>query len=328
VVRLGAALTADVGPALVAADPDFDLLGEPSAAGATNGDRPPGRRSRELHQREIVCNPLPGTAIEGQRIATLLGVVPWLQGEVLERALKAHASPWILHLATHGCFLSDQDIQPQATAGVGQLRGPGMENPMLRSFLPTSGFNTWQKQGHLPEEAEDGMLTAEDVTGMNLHGTALVVLSACDTGMGALKPGEGVYGLRRAFVLAGAQTLVMSLWKVSDLATAVLMERFYTHLMDRDQAVGRDEALRLAQEDLRQVTVGELRANWPLEELIARLTGEDAERQFAMRAWLRDRPDAERPFDHPYFWGAFICQGQTAPLSPAAGFSTLNSRQL
>jgi CHAT domain-containing protein len=148
--------------------------------------------------------------------------------------------------------------------------------------------------------------------------------------MGALKPGEGVYGLRRAFVLAGAQTLVMSLWAVSDLATAVLMERFYTHLMDRDQAVGRDEALRLAQDDLRHVTVGELRANWPLEELIARLTEKDEneERQFAMRAWLRARSDAERPFDHPYFWGAFICQGQTAPLSPAAGFSTLNSRQL
>ena len=84
---------------------------------------------------------------------------------------------------------------------------------MLRSFLVLAGVNTWLQGGALPAEAEDGMLTAEDVSGMHLLGTELVVLSACDTGRGAVQTGEGVLGLRRAFVLAGAQTLVMSLWR-------------------------------------------------------------------------------------------------------------------
>ena len=99
----------------------------------------------------------------------------------------------------------------------------------MRSGIVLAGANTiGQKE---TAGVEDGWVTAEEVALLNLRGTELVVLSACDTGLGQVQVGEGVYGLRRAFVLAGARTLVMSLWKVPDEATQELMVRFYTHLL-------------------------------------------------------------------------------------------------
>lgn len=205
-----------------------------AAAGA-----PSGRRSRELDRNSFHFPRLPGTRREGERIAQMLGVRPWLEGAALEANLKARRSPRVLHLATHGFFLEDQKRDPNrglrdlgaiggpAGGGLGRLSGPGLENPLLRSGLSLAGANTWFNQGHLPAEAEDGLLTAEDVSGLDLLYTDLVVLSACETGLGKVHIGEGVFGLRRAFVLAGARTLVMSLWKVPDQQTQELMEDFY-----------------------------------------------------------------------------------------------------
>ena len=225
---------------LIAADPDFDLADHvPVAAAASASDRASARHSRDLPHGGLQFHRLPGTAVEGARIAALLGVPPWLADRVVETPLKACRSPQILHLATHGGFLPDQPVDPEVQRG--DLGGPGMENPMLHSFLVTAGVNAWFQERAIPEEAEDGILTAEDVSGMQLLGTELVVLSACDTGRGEVEIGEGVLGLRRAFVVAGAQTLVMSLWKVSDLATAILMEQFYIHLL---HGPGRAQALR------------------------------------------------------------------------------------
>jgi CHAT domain-containing protein len=107
-----------------------------------------------------------------------------------------------------------------------------------------AGANTWVHKGALPPEAEDGFLTAEDVTVLNLLDTELVVLSACETGLGEVQVGEGVFGLRRAFVMAGAKTLVMSLWKVPDRQTQELMEDFYRRIL---AGQARSEALREAQ---------------------------------------------------------------------------------
>jgi CHAT domain-containing protein len=222
---------------------------------------------------------LPGTYSEGEAIAALLGVRAWLGPAALEGVLKtARRSPRILHLATHGFFLPDQP-QASMTPGSGVLDDPGggpgrlagglPENPMLRSGLALAGANTWLRSGDLPEVAEDGLLTAEDVRGLDLWATELVVLSACETGLGEIHVGEGVFGLRRAFVLAGARTLVMSLWRVPDEQTQELMEDFYRRLLDGQ---GRAEALR--------------------------------EAQLAMKAKYPD----------PYFWGAFICQGDPSPL--------------
>jgi CHAT domain-containing protein len=142
-----------------------------------------------------------------------------------EQALKQVDAPSILHIATHGFFLP-------ATPGA----GPG--NPLLRSGLALAGAN------HRNGDSNDGIFTALEASGLNLWGTRLVTLSACDTGLGEVRNAEGVFGLRRAFVLAGAETLVMSLWPVSDYATRQTMTTFYAGLK---KGLGRGEALRRAQ---------------------------------------------------------------------------------
>ena len=112
-----------------------------------------------------------------------------------------------------------------------------IDNPLLRSGLALAGANL------IHETHDDGILTALEASGLNLWGTKLVTLSACDTGVGEVRNGEGVYGLRRAFVLAGAETLVMSLWPVSDAITREPMTAYYAGLR---AGLGRGDALRQA----------------------------------------------------------------------------------
>jgi CHAT domain-containing protein/tetratricopeptide (TPR) repeat protein len=306
---------------LVAADPNFDLgacLEAPArAAGAS------GPLSDELRQGQCRFRRLPGAQVEGERVARSLGVEPLLADDSLEGRLKACRSPRVLHLATHGFFLPDRKperddhtrnlelLGPGWASLPGRLSGPGMEDPMLRSGLVLAGANTFLKGGTPPEEAEDGLLTAADVAGLDLLGTELVVLSACETGLGAVHVGEGVFGLRRAFSVAGAKTLVMSLWKVPDLATAFLMDRLYDNLLAR--GLDRDLALHDAQRATRDVTVAELQAEWLSGTMIERLAAGDAEARRVLEELAR-QPDGHRPFEHPFYWGAFICHGDTAPL--------------
>jgi CHAT domain-containing protein len=183
-------------------------------------------------------------------------VAPWLAETALEGCLKRECrSPQILHVATHGFFLEAQTHRQGQSPNdpwlpdEGRLAGPLPENPLLRTGLVLAGANTWLTGGELPEDAEDGLLTAEDVSGLDLLATELVVLSACETGLGELKTGEGVFGLQRAFTLAGAKTLVMSLWRVPDEITAALMGHFYRRLLAGE---GRADALRHAQEEVRE----------------------------------------------------------------------------
>jgi CHAT domain-containing protein len=294
VLRFGAASSGQPAAALVAADPDFDLSGGQAHAQATSETAGVAhnahRVSREIHTGDLErLGRLPGTRVEGERIARMLGVKPLLGEEALEARIKACRSPRILHLATHGFFLAGQRRDPnqelrglgllggQAGDGFGQMSeapsgrmsGPGMENPLLRSGVLLAGFKTWLKGGSLPAEAEDGLLTAEDVSGLDLLATELVVLSACETGLGEVRTGEGVFGLRRAFVLAGAKTLVMSLWKVPDEQTRELMEDFYRRILAGEP---RAEALRQAQLEMK------------------------------------------KKYPDPFYWGAFICQGDPGPL--------------
>jgi CHAT domain-containing protein len=239
-LRFGAKTPEEPARPLVISDPDFDL--SPTSASGP-ADPVPRQRSRAL-DGSLCFNPLPGTRTEGEHLAARLGVDAWCGDNALKGRLCSSAPARILHIATHGFFLEDQahDLE-LAHAGLGRL-SHALENPLLRSGLALAGANTWLRNQPLPPEAEDGLLTAADVSGLDLLATELVVLSACDTGLGTVQVGEGVLGLRRAFVLAGAKTLVMSLWKVPDQQTQELMEDFYQRLLAGE---ARADALRGAQ---------------------------------------------------------------------------------
>lgn len=220
---------------LVAADPDFDLAASQEVSAPT----PASRQSRDVAKGHAVPRLL-GTRIEGRLVGGLLGVEPLMGREVLKARFRTLRSPALLHVATHGFFLADQrGLRPAPEANA--LR---VENPLLRSGLLLAGFNAWLAGAAAGPDAEDGILNAEDVSGLDLVATEMAVLSACETGLGEVHVGEGVFGLRRAFELAGARTIVMSLWKVPDQQTLKLMGGFYRSIL---AGLPRAEALREAQ---------------------------------------------------------------------------------
>jgi CHAT domain-containing protein len=208
-------------------------------------------RSREL---DTSWTRLPGTRQEAQAIQRLLPQAQVLMGaEATKQALLKLSAPGVLHIATHGFFLEDTprmtDVRAADSFGA-VAAGPKArpEDPLLRSGLVLAGAGP---QG-VPLDAhrpEDSLVTALELAGLNLWGTQLVVLSACDTGRGEVKRGEGVYGLRRALLVAGAETVVTSLWKVNDEVTRQLMEGYYSHLL---AGQGRTRALREAMRQLRR----------------------------------------------------------------------------
>jgi CHAT domain-containing protein len=170
----------------------------------------------------------------------------------------------VVHLGTHGFFESPQRVAAlrAAVRREDPLASPlrdarGLEDdlafaltPLLRSgvVLAGGGRDPGAAPGDAPADtpgSEDGILTAEEVQALDLRGTELVVLSACETGLGAMERGQGVLGLQRAFQAAGARAVVASLWKVDDAATGVLMERFYANLWEKK--LSKLEALRQAQ---------------------------------------------------------------------------------
>ncbi|MFQ3589692.1 MAG: CHAT domain-containing tetratricopeptide repeat protein [Chloracidobacterium sp.] len=194
---------------------------------------------------------LAGTEAEARAIQTYFpNATLHLHGTATGDAVRAIHRPWFLHLATHGAFLDDI-TEPASADGLTRAIGLATaqpldvakarrENPLLRSYLFFAGAN---------EAAPSSILTALEAAQLDLWGTRLVVLSACQTGVGTVRQGDGVYGLRRAFVLAGAQTQVMSLWAVSDQGTQALMTSFYARLR---QGEARSTAIRNARLDLRR----------------------------------------------------------------------------
>jgi CHAT domain-containing protein len=241
-------------PGCVVAAPDYDL-----------GYIAPNDR---------VFEPLQGTLPEGEDVGKLLGVRPLTGPQATKPAVLAVSGPWVLHLATHGLFF-DQRLPTPAVSVLppgmtvtpfeeGTLfeEGSGLVLPTMsrfdwlqnydesyglpRSALALAGVNSWMLGGE-PQDAGNGLLTQSDILGMDLVGTELVVLSACQTGRGrTVTAMEPLLGLRRAFLIAGARAVIASSWNVPDDATRYLMKMFYTRFVAGESI---REALRNAQLD-------------------------------------------------------------------------------
>ncbi len=225
---------------LIVADPFYGKAGEKVAL------------TRSIDLSEFTFPGLPGTEEEAKAIKNLLPQATVLTGsQATENAVKQVKKPNILHIATHGFFKPESNLSERnpgernsGERNSGERNSPlqgernVIENPLLRSGLVLAGVTIGQSAG------DDGVLTALETTNLNLVGTKLVVLSACDTGKGDIKIGQGVYGLRRALVIAGSESQLISLWKVSDDATKDLMVAYYGRLQKGE---GRSEALRQIQ---------------------------------------------------------------------------------
>ena len=173
----------------------------------------------------------------------ITGVDPevFLQAAASESVFKSLRSPKMLVLSTHGFFLDDPD--PESTAkGTDPAKQSLSANPLLRSGLILAGYNRAVSSGDGGDD--DGLVTGLEVAGCDLRGTDLVVLSACETGLGKIQAGEGVAGLRQVFQIAGAKSVVASIWKVPDVESYQLMSAFFQGL---SRNLGSAEALREAQ---------------------------------------------------------------------------------
>lgn len=194
--------------------------------------------------------PLPGTKAELDGVSKLLKtsgytLKQWMQKDASEANMKAVSAPALVHIATHGFFMKDTEIRE----GMGINLENAQENPLLRSGLLLAGASTTMSGTTTVDLSsnDNGVLTAYEAMNLNLDGTDLIVLSACETGLGDVKAGEGVYGLQRAFLVAGANAMVMSLWKVDDAATQQLMTNFYTNWL---KSGNKQKAFKQAQQQL------------------------------------------------------------------------------
>jgi CHAT domain-containing protein/Tfp pilus assembly protein PilF len=299
-LRLQVSAGSREGP-LVVANPLFEAGASATTTPAAS-QAVQNRRSADF--ASSVFTPLPGTKGEAGALGAILtGARVFTDAQASEALLKHVSGPSILHIATHGFFLPDQprvsaetaraESRGMALVGVSHGRVEG-ENPLLRSGLALAGANRGQGG-----EGEDGVLTALEAAGLDLRGTKLVVLSACETGVGEVKNGEGVYGLRRALVLAGAESQVMSLWQVSDEATRDLMIGYYKRLQAGE---GRTEALRAVQ----------------LEMLRGGRDERDAEDRGLS---TKRRGQMKQSRSHPFFWSSFIQSGDWRSMNNRAGES-------
>ncbi len=250
--------------ACVVGFPDYNTGKEKRAAVFQKDRNHPAAWYNLDHARSDAFVELPATKTEVENIAGLMQSNGWqvesLLGEnALEESIKALQKPRVLHIATHGFF------QPDTTKG---------SNPLIHSGLLLTGANK-TLSGEKDDKVDDGILTAYEAMNLNLDNTDLVVLSACETGLGEIKNGEGVYGLQRAFKVAGAKSIIMSLWKVSDQATQELMVSFYKNWL------------------------GSASEN-------TRLSGRMNKRS----AFLKAQKELKAKYQNPYYWGAFVIVGE------------------
>jgi CHAT domain-containing protein len=225
--------------------PSYNLNGKDTLK--VNGEDRGLNGLQRLIGQQTVIPVLEGTKVETNQINDLLdnkaiSTILLQNKEATEENIKALKSPTILHFATHGFFINQIPDSEVTTMQEAENRNL-LKNPFLRSGLLLAGCQNPQTG------QEDGILSAEEAMNLNLEGTELVILSACETGLGDIQNGEGVYGLQRAFRQAGAKTIIMSLWKVSDEATQLLMVTFYENLLS---GKSKREAFKMAQLKLKE----------------------------------------------------------------------------
>ncbi len=209
----------------------------------------------DLHTRGMMPLFLPGTLNEAEYVGEQLmqkdiDTQVYLQTEGTEESFKSMGEQKVnlLHIATHGFCLPQHEIEANREKLLFlQEDVAGGDNSLNSSGLLLSGAGFALKGGVLPHGLENGVLTAKEISRLDFRGLQLVVLSACQTGLGEIRD-DGVFGLQRGFKKAGAQTLLMSLWNVSDHATEILMTAFYSHLLSGS---GKQEAFKAAQRAVR-----------------------------------------------------------------------------
>ena len=251
----------------------LEIFADPSFTSGASGDSGAKRGESDSESSifsDVNLPQLPGTVKENENLREIAETIQWKANSYLgegatEKTLRSLDAPGILHLATHGFYLNSDSSQSDGmrgmqVVGVGASQGSAQENaalnPMLASGFALSGaqdtFHSWTRKKPAPSE-NDGVVTAEEAATLDLKGTWLVTLSACETGVGEARSGEGVFGLRRAFMMAGAENLIMTLWPVSDETTAEIMSEFYRQALATGDASGslakvqRDWLLKLKQ---------------------------------------------------------------------------------
>ena len=240
----------------------YDMDKDSLVAESRSGDYHPASASRAFTDENLRYGVkyLPGTLKEVEDISQNFTDKPRIITDIngTEESFKALAGTPvdIIHLATHGFFWNDEEAKKRDYVSFlknNKAQQSMEDNALLRSGLFFSGANIGLMGEPLPDDVEDGVLTALELSNMNLGNVDMVIMSACESGLGETS-GEGVFGLQRGFKLAGANTLLMSLWKVDDTATQILMTEFYHNYLS---GKSKQESLRLAQQYLRNCTDGE-----------------------------------------------------------------------
>jgi CHAT domain-containing protein len=232
-------------PSVIIANPDFNLGRKRIIP--SKEESSPGLGRPTMGQPYAAWNMLPSTELEGRNITRLLNGRMISGGDATAGTVKSLVSPRILHVASHGFATSEglrEDYSSVSTLG-GVFRG-GDSLLESRAGFVLAGAN-------YPIESDDGVISLGEAASLRLNGTELVVLSACSTGQGEVRTGEGVYGLQRSLTVAGARSTLLSLWKVDDAATAEFMTRFYQRLKAGE---GRADALAAVQREFRSGIAG------------------------------------------------------------------------
>ncbi|MCU0431648.1 MAG: CHAT domain-containing protein [Cytophagaceae bacterium] len=251
----------------------------------TDGQIPSAEEDKTKYKG--IMAPLPGTKNEMNLISGMMAQSNWrtqvyMSAEANEKQVKQVNNPKVLHIATHGFFERDYTKNTKKAISAANPEKTTVVNPLLKSGLMMAGASVTVYNKKNPSISrvntddlfEDGVLTSYEVMNLSLDSTDLVILSACETGLGEVANGEGVYGLQRAFIIAGAESIILSLWKVDDKTTQELMTTFYNEWINRLQKSGKHQ-----------------------ENIVRR------------QAFRAAQTQIKQKYPDPYFWGAFVIIG-------------------